>query len=113
MRTKSDNARLWEGLQKGTLQVISTDHCPFFYNGKKAISYEGEKIAIPGKELGKNDFTKIPNGLPGVGDRLSIMWTFGVQTGKLSPNKFVELNCTKPGKNIWSVSKKGCPKSRI
>ena len=107
LRTKSDNARLWEGLQKGTLQVIGTDHCPFFYNGKKAISYEGEKIAIPGKELGEHDFTKIPNGLPGVGDRLPILWTFGVQTGKLSPNKFVELNCTNPAKIFGLYPKKG------
>ena len=67
MRTKADNARLWEGLADGTLQTIGTDHCPFFFDGTKPILYEGQPVAIPGKELGQDDFTKIPNGLPGVG----------------------------------------------
>ena len=73
MRSAQDNARLWEGLSEGYLQTIGTDHCPFFYDGTKPIVYEGHEIAIPGKELGGNDFTKIPNGLPGIEDRLPVL----------------------------------------
>ena len=74
MRTDRDNVRLWEGLSGGVLQTVGTDHCPFFFDGTSPIVYEGSEIAIPGKELGKDDFTKIPNGLPGVQDRMPIMW---------------------------------------
>lgn len=107
MRSAQDNARLWEGLQGGILQTIGTDHCPFFYNGSRPIDYEGTKIAIPGKELGANDFTKIPNGLPGVGDRLPVLWTTGVGEGKLSANQFVALNCTNPAKIFGLYPRKG------
>ncbi|HEY9078218.1 MAG TPA: dihydropyrimidinase [Anaerolineaceae bacterium] len=107
MRTVTDNQRLWVGVSDGTLQVIGTDHCPFYYNGTKPILYEGKEIAIPGKELGIQDFTKIPNGLPGVGDRLPILWTYGVGTGKLTPNQFVALNCTNPAKIFGLYPQKG------
>ena len=107
MRTEADNARLWEGLADGTIQTISTDHCPFFYDGTKPIEYEGEQIAIPGKELGADDFTKIPNGLPGVGDRLPIMWTYGVRAGKMTANQFVALNATNPAKIFGLYPRKG------
>lgn len=107
MRTEVDNARLWEGLEDGTIQTIGTDHCAFFYDGTKPIEYEGEQIAIPGKELGADDFTKIPNGLPGVGDRLPIMWTYGVRAGKLTPNQFVALNATNPAKIFGLYPRKG------
>lgn len=107
MRMKRDNARLWEGLSEGILQTIGTDHCPFFYDGTKPILYEGHKIAIPGKELGKNDFTKIPNGLPGVEDRLPIMWTCGVRSGKITANQFVAYNSTNPAKIFGLYSRKG------
>ena len=69
--------------------------------------YEGQPIAIPGKELGKDDFTKIPNGLPGVGDRLPIMWTYGVRSGKLSSNQFVALTSTNPAKIFGLYPRKG------
>ena len=85
MRSEKDNARLWEGLHDGVLQTIGTDHCPFFFDGTKPIIYEGKEIAIAGKELGKNDFTKIPNGLPAVGDRLPILWTYGVRAERFPP----------------------------
>ncbi len=52
IREKVDNDRLWEGLRSGVIQTIGTDHCPFFYDGSQPIVYEGEKVAIPGKELG-------------------------------------------------------------
>ena len=107
MRTETDNARLWEGLADGTIQTIGTDHCAFFFDGMKPIEYEGEQIAIPGKELGKDDFTKIPNGLPGVGDRLPVMWTYGVRAGKITPNQFVALSCTNPAKIFGLYPRKG------
>jgi dihydropyrimidinase len=107
LRSISDQPRLWEGLQNGTIQVLGTDHCPFFYDGRKSIEYEGKEIAIPGKELGAQVFTKIPNGLPGVGDRLPVMWTHGVVSGKLSPNQFVALVSTNPAKIFGLYPRKG------
>jgi dihydropyrimidinase len=107
MRTAQDNARLWEGLSEGILQTVGTDHCPFFYDGTKPIVYEGREIAIPGKELGKDDFTKIPNGLPGVEDRLSILWTTGVRAGKITANQFVAYSSTNPAKIFGLYPRKG------
>lgn len=107
VRTAQDNARLWEGLSEGVLQTIGTDHCPFFYDGTKPIVYEGREMAIPGKELGKNDFTKIPNGLPGVGDRLPVMWTCGVRAGKITENQFVAYHSTNPAKIFGLYPRKG------
>lgn len=107
MRTKADNARLWEGLSEGILQTVGTDHCPFFFDGTKPIVYEGHEIAIPGKELGKNDFTKIPNGLPGIEDRMPVLWTTGVRSGKITANQFVAYNCTNPAKIFGLYPRKG------
>jgi dihydropyrimidinase len=107
VRTAQDNARLWEGLSEGILQTIGTDHCPFFYEGTRPILYEGREIAIPGKELGKDDFTKIPNGLPGIEDRLPILWTTGVRTGRITPNQFVAYNSTNPAKIFGLYPRKG------
>ena len=107
MRTKADNQQLWEGIANGTIQTIGTDHCSFFLDGTQTIEYEGQQIAIPGKELGADDFSKIPNGLPGVGDRLPIMWTFGVRAGKMTPNQFVAFNATNPAKIFGLYPRKG------
>lgn len=107
MRTKDDNERLWKGLEDGSIKVMATDHCPFFFDGTKPIQYEGESVAIPGKELGKEDFTKIPNGLPGVGDRLPILWTKAVNSGRLSVNDFVAVTSTNPAKIFGMYPKKG------
>lgn len=107
MRTAQDNARLWEGLSEGILQTIGTDHCPFFFDGTKPILYEGREIAIPGKELGRDDFTKIPNGLPGIEDRLPVLWTTGVRSGKITPNQFVAYNSTNPAKIFGLYPRKG------
>lgn len=107
MRTEKDNARLWEGLHDGTIQTIGTDHCPFFFDGTKPVVYEGKEIAIPGKELGKDDFTKIPNGLPAVGDRLPILWTYGVRAGRITANQFVALTSTNPAKIFGLYPRKG------
>jgi dihydropyrimidinase len=107
MRSKEDNARLWEGLRAGTIQTVGTDHCPFFFDGTKPINYEGEAIAIPGKELGRDDFTKIPNGLPGVQDRMPILWTHGVGAGRISANQFVAVTSTNPAKIFGLYPRKG------
>jgi len=107
MRTVQDNARLWEGLSEGILQTIGTDHCPFFFDGTRPIIYEGREISIPGKELGADDFTRIPNGLPGVEDRLPVLWTTGVRSGKLTPNQFVAYNSTNPARIFGLYPRKG------
>jgi len=107
MRAPEDNQRLWQGLADGTIQVIATDHCPFFYNGSNPIRYEGQSVSIPGKELGKDDFSRIPNGLPGVGDRLPVLWTYGVGAGRLTPNQFVALTSTNPARIFGIYPQKG------
>ena len=107
LRSEADNAALWAALSNEELQVIGTDHCPFFYDGTTSIEYEGEQVAIPGKELGANDFTKIPNGLPTVGDRLPLMWTFGVGAGHLTPNQFVALTSANAAKIFGLYPRKG------
>jgi dihydropyrimidinase len=107
VRSATDNARLWDGLADGTIQTVGTDHCPFFFDGTKPILYEGKEIAIPGKELGKDDFTRIPNGLPGVGDRLPVLWTTGVGSGKLTPQQFVALTSTNPARIFGLYPRKG------
>lgn len=107
MRTEQDNLRLWQGIADGTIQTIGTDHCAFFYDGTRPIMYEGKPIAIPGKELGKDDFTKIPNGLPSVGDRLPVLWTYGVRAGRITANQFVALTSTNPAKIFGLYPRKG------
>lgn len=107
LRSEVDQARLWQGIEDGTIQVLATDHCPFFFNGARPILYEGSEISIPGKELGRDDFTKIPNGLPGVGDRLPVFWSTAVASGRISPNRFVELTSTNPAKIFGMYPRKG------
>ena len=107
MRTVRDNTRIWEGLTDGILQTIGTDHCPFFFDGTRPIVYEGREVAIPGKELGKDDFTKIPNGLPGVQDRMPILWTYGVRAGRITPNQLVQYMSTNPAKIFGLYPRKG------
>jgi dihydropyrimidinase len=107
VRNVKDNTRLWEGLANGTIQTVATDHCPFFFDGTKPILYEGKPIAIPGKELGNHDFTKIPNGLPGVEDRLPVLWTMGVGSGKMTANQFVSLTSTNPARIFGLYPRKG------
>lgn len=107
LRKPEDQQRLWQGLQDGIIQTIATDHCPFFYNGNEPIMYEGASVAIPGKELGMGNFTRIPNGLPGVGDRLPVLYTEMVSSGKFSLNEFVKLNCSNPAKIFGLYPQKG------
>jgi dihydropyrimidinase len=107
LRKREDQQRLWQGLQNGIIQTIATDHCPFFYDGRAPILYEGVSVAIPGKELGKGNFTMIPNGLPGVGDRLPVLFTEMVSSGKFTLNEFVKFNCTNPAKIFGLYPQKG------
>lgn len=107
LRTSADNEALWDGLFDGSIQVFATDHCPFFFDGRRPIEYEGEEVEISGKELGRSDFTKIPNGLPGVGDRMPILWSYGVQQGRLSPEQFVAVTSTNPAKIFGLYPRKG------
>jgi dihydropyrimidinase len=107
MRTVPDNERLWHGLRDGILQTVGTDHCPFFFDGTRPMQYEGREVQIPGKELGLKDFTKIPNGLPGVQDRMPILWTYGVRAGRITANQFVALNSTNPARIFGLYPRKG------
>lgn len=107
LRTEADQKALWSALREQIIEVISTDHCPFFYNGEQAIEYEGASCQILGKELGRDNFTKIPNGLPGVGDRLPVFWSKAVNTKILTPQRFVALTSTNPAKIFGLYPKKG------
>lgn len=107
MRSEVDNEALWQGFSDDSLQVMGTDHCPFFYDGTSPIEYEGEPVSIPGKELGSDDFTKIPNGLPGVGDRMPILWSYGVGQGRITMRQFVAQTSTNPARIFGLYPQKG------
>src|SRR5579859_6222915 len=94
-------------LRNNSLQAVSTDHCPFFYDGTTPIEYEGQPVTIPGKELGRASFDKIPNGVPGIEDRMPILWTYGVGQGRFSLNRLVEIGCTNPAKIFGLYPRKG------
>jgi dihydropyrimidinase len=93
LREKWHQEKLWQGLVKDDLQVVSTDHCPFCFKEQK--------------ELGKDDFTKIPNGGPGIEHRLSLVYNGGVHGGRFSPNRFVQLVATAPAKLFGLYPRKG------
>lgn len=93
LREKWNQDELWKGLAKDHLQVVSTDHCPFCFKGQK--------------ELGKDDFTKIPNGGPGVENRVALVYNGGVRTGKISLNRWVELVSTAPARIFGLHPRKG------
>ncbi|MCA9963286.1 MAG: dihydropyrimidinase [Anaerolineales bacterium] len=100
VRQPKDAPVLWRSLANNTLQVVSTDHCPFWYEG-------GINGRLPGKELGQASFDKIPNGMPGIEDRMAVMWHHGVNGGKLTPNRFVEITSTNPAKIFGLYPHKG------
>ncbi len=108
LRSPADQQGLWQGIDNGTIQVLATDHCPFFYDGTRAISYEDQQVALPGKELGKGIFTQVPNGVPGVGDRLPVFWTHAVHSGRISPSQFAALTSANAARIFGLYPRKGC-----
>jgi len=93
IREKWNQEKLWRGLKYNDLQVVSTDHCPFCFKEQK--------------ELGKNDFSKIPNGGPGVENRMSLVYNGGVAEGRISLNRFVEITSTNPARIFGLFPRKG------
>jgi dihydropyrimidinase len=93
LREKWNQAELWKGLKTDDLQVISTDHCPFCMKEQK--------------ELGRDDFSKIPNGAPGVEHRMSLIYNGGVFENRVSLNRFVELTSTAAAKMFGLFPRKG------
>jgi dihydropyrimidinase len=93
LRPKDTQERLWRGLAFNDLQAISTDHCPFCMKEQKT--------------LGRNDFSKIPNGAPGIETRMSLVYDGGVRKGRISLNRFVELTSTSPAKIFGLFPRKG------
>jgi len=93
LREKQNLPKLWDGLKSDHLQVVSTDHCPFCFEDQKA--------------LGKDDFTKIPNGGPGIENRLQLLYHHGVSAGKITLNRFVEIVSTAPARIFGMYPKKG------
>jgi len=93
LREKENLPKLWDGLKSDHLQVVSTDHCPFCFEDQKS--------------LGKDDFTKIPNGGPGIENRLQLLHHYGVNAGKITLNRFVEILSTAPARIFGMYPKKG------
>jgi dihydropyrimidinase len=91
-RNKQHQESLWAGLMSGSLSVVATDHCAFTTEQKR---------------FGLNDFSKIPNGTGGLEDRLPMLWTHGVGTGRLTPNEFVAVTSTNIAKILNCYPKKG------
>jgi len=92
LRDKAKQDQLWRGLAFNDLQCISTDHCPF---------------CMKEKRLGEGDFSKIPNGAPGIETRMSLVYDGGVRAGRISLNRFVELTSTSPAKIFGLFPRKG------
>ena len=93
LRTARDCEALWEGLARGDIQVVGTDHCPFNYHKEK--------------QLGKDDFTKCPNGAPGVEERVPLLFSEGVLKNRISVNRFVETVCANPARIYGLYPQKG------
>jgi dihydropyrimidinase len=93
LREKWNQGALWQGLRFGDLSAVATDHCPFCFVGQK--------------ELGKGDFRKVPNGAPGVENRMSLIYSAGVAGGRISLNRFVEITSTAAAKTFGLFPRKG------
>ncbi|HLL52182.1 MAG TPA: dihydropyrimidinase [Myxococcaceae bacterium] len=93
LRKKGNEEFLWQGLKQDDLALVATDHCPFCMKTDK--------------ELGKDNFSKIPNGAPGVEMRMSLLWDGGVRTGRIDINRFVQITSTGPAKIFGMFPKKG------
>lgn len=95
-----DQSIIKECISDGTIQTLATDHCPFWFDGTK----EGR---TPGKELGKDSWAKVPNGVPGIEDRFVVLWHLGVNSGLITPERFVALTSTNAAKIFGLYPKKG------
>ena len=93
LREKSDQAALWQALADGRIDTLGTDHCPFDFQGQKT--------------LGRGDFTKIPNGIPGVEERVALAYTAGVAGGKILLERFVQVTAENPAKIFGLWGRKG------
>jgi len=93
LRNVEDQNRLWQGIQKGSVSVIATDHCPFNLSGQK--------------DVGISNFTKVPNGAGSIEHRLSLLYTYGVLKNKISVQQYVQLCCTNPAKIFRLNPRKG------
>ena len=93
LRPAEHATELWKGLAKDDLQVVSTDHCPFDFHGQK--------------DLGRGDFRKVPNGLPGVEDRVNLLHSGGVAGGHMTPNRWVEVISAAPARMFGLEGRKG------
>ncbi len=92
LRKAKDQAALWAGINQNLVHVVATDHCPF---------------CMDQKAMGKDSFAKIPNGAPGIENRMELMYSEGVEKGRLSLNKFVDVNATAPAKIFGLFPRKG------
>lgn len=92
LREKKDQTALWSGINQGLVQVVGTDHCPFLWEQKL---------------MGRNDFSKIPNGHPAIEHRMELLFSEGVNKGKISLNKFVEVSSTNAAKIFGMYPRKG------
>ena len=93
MRAAEHREVLWEALAEGSIQQVSSDHAPFHYENQKTT--------------GRDNFTRIPNGLPGIETRLPLVFTGGVTAGRLSPQRFVEITATNPARIFGMYPHKG------
>ena len=93
LRHKSNQAVFWNALAQDLVSTVATDHAPFDFKGQK--------------DMGRADFTKIPNGIPSLEDRVTVLWTHGVATGRLSLNRFVEVGSTQAAKLFGLFPRKG------
>ena len=93
IRPSGHQEYLWNGLALGAIHTVATDHCPFRQDDQKS--------------MGKGDFTKIPNGAAGIENRLALMYTYGVTTGRLTLEQFVDVCCTRPAKIFNLYPRKG------
>ncbi|MBS1564084.1 MAG: dihydropyrimidinase [Bacteroidetes bacterium] len=92
LREKKDQETLWAGINQGLVNVVATDHCPFKWEQKL---------------MGKDDFSKIPNGHPAIENRMELLYSEGVHKGKITLNKYVEVACTNPAKIFGMFPRKG------
>jgi dihydropyrimidinase len=93
LRDKANQGVLWDGLASGLVNTVATDHAPFDF--------------VAQKPMGKDDFTKIPNGIPSIEDRVNLLWTYGVKAGRLTPQQFVAVASTNAAKIFDLYPRKG------